>query len=154
MQKQDVHVTSSLFGTHKYCKELVNLPAVLKPSLLLFIIVNGQENISGVEIISESSIIHIVLCTLVVCPKNLVNPVQSWINSKHWTQCSSVSERLIFDPTESRKMLHGNGDTHYGEVFPPCWLGNQTLYNQAMYFLNYKFSLHKFDLIISTAGIF
>lgn len=71
MQKQDVHVTSSLFGTHDYWKELASLPAGLKPSLLLFISVKGQENISGPDIISESYIIHIVLCTLVVCPKDL-----------------------------------------------------------------------------------
>lgn len=71
MQEQDVHVTSSLFGTHDCGRELANLPAGLKPSFLLSISVKGQENISGPEIISESSIIHIVLCTLVVCPKNL-----------------------------------------------------------------------------------
>lgn len=31
MQEQDVHVTSSLFGTHEYCKDLANLPVGLKP---------------------------------------------------------------------------------------------------------------------------
>lgn len=71
MQEQDVNVVSSLFGTHDYCKELANLPAGLKLSLLLFVSVKGQENISGLEIISGCSIIHIVICILVVCLKNL-----------------------------------------------------------------------------------